>query len=673
MVTPLDDDPLLRELPEVDGYRVLGPCVLFDRLGAGAMGTVYHGRHLNLDIDVAVKCLNRSLALAGQSFVSRFQREARLAASVHHQNLIQVYDVSHAGELHYLVMEFVRGETARERVTRKGRLSEAEACRIVLGAASGLAQAHTRRIVHRDIKPDNILISRDGEVKVSDLGLAKALESQEVLTVSHAVMGTPQFMAPEQWNDSTTVGPAADVWSLGITLYFLLTGSHAFASGSMNEICKRICVDPLPDVRARLPSISDDVRQVLERCVARDLTQRYADARTLETELRRCLESDTTVLIDPEAGAARANDTLITPPPLETLTRIRTSFEAPRSPTPAPKPASKLASAPQVAAAPIAPPKPESVATPEHSSRAWMVLAGIAFGAIVLGGGGYALVHSLGREQPSSAAPSTSAKAELDGKSPVESPHSIDATAVPSDAPHQSDPKEVPRVSDEGARPAAITPVVEPAHETELAPKPAVDEHAIVPPPAVHEDPPQPPPKPEELPVELALDAALRAKPVLYTNASQFVVRGTVKQGSVDELELAIDGQRAQTIAVRDRRFETRVPLDSDRQFALTLTCARLAQPLALTIVRDTVKPSLSASLPAADSTFTRAATLDIELTFDESVDHVYFEGVSMTVADTIARRQMTAPQLKGPWRPQWTAWDRAGNQINGALSFKVR
>jgi serine/threonine-protein kinase len=123
---------------------------------------------------------------------------------VHHQNLVQVYDISEKNGVHYLVMEYVRGETARERVSRKKRLKESEALKILLGAASGLAEAHGQRIVHRDIKPDNILISYDGKVKVSDLGLAKALEVDAGPSLTMGVMGTPQYMAPEQWEDSAT-------------------------------------------------------------------------------------------------------------------------------------------------------------------------------------------------------------------------------------------------------------------------------------------------------------------------------------------------------------------------------------------------------------------------------------------------------------------------------------
>ena len=140
------------------------------------MGSVYRGQHLKLDIDVAVKVLRRELAIR-EEFVHRFQREAKVAARLNSPHLVRVFDVDQEGELHYVIMEFVAGENARERLDRKQQLSETEALEIVLGSAQGLAAAHKGGVLHRDIKPDNILIDRDGTVKLADLGLAKAMQA----------------------------------------------------------------------------------------------------------------------------------------------------------------------------------------------------------------------------------------------------------------------------------------------------------------------------------------------------------------------------------------------------------------------------------------------------------------------------------------------------------------
>ena len=173
----LSADPLLGNVPVCEGYKVLGGVVLYQKLGHGGMGAVYKGRHLRLNIDVAVKVMAAPASVTpdqADAFVKRFIREAQTAAAVSHQNLIRVYDVNAESGLHFLIMDFVDGESAGERLKRKGKLTEEEAVEICLGASEGLAEAHRKGIVHRDVKPDNIMIDRDGRVRVTDLGLAKA-------------------------------------------------------------------------------------------------------------------------------------------------------------------------------------------------------------------------------------------------------------------------------------------------------------------------------------------------------------------------------------------------------------------------------------------------------------------------------------------------------------------
>ncbi len=326
-VGSLGSDPLLMRIPEIEGKKVLEPCELYAKVGEGGMGVVYQGRHLNLDIDVAIKCLKNVLAEQSPSMVTRFHREARIAASVHHQNLVHVYDISEKNGVHYLVMEYVQGETARERVTRKSRLSEREAAKILLGAASGLAEAHDQRIVHRDIKPDNILISHDGKVKVSDLGLAKALEVEPGPSLTIGVMGTPQYMAPEQWDDTNDVDTQADVWALGATLYFLLTGEHAIQPGTMQNVYKRICVDEFPDVRRLAPNVSDELVAVLQRCVRRDPNERYRSCREMVADLSTLvsLDFDRPGLDDTGSGSIRVPP-ILSPPPAQELGRIKVAM-----------------------------------------------------------------------------------------------------------------------------------------------------------------------------------------------------------------------------------------------------------------------------------------------------------------------------------------------------------
>ena len=308
------------------GFKVLEPAVLYDKVGQGGMGTVYRGRHFKLDLDVAVKCLKRSLAEDSPDFVARFEREARLAASIAHQNVVRVMDVHCSHGLHYIVMEFVRGESARERVLRKGKLTEQEALAIVLGAASGLAEAHSHGIVHRDIKPDNLLVSTEGRIKVADLGLAKAESAGQSLSAASSVMGTPQYMAPEQW-ESPNVGPAADVWALGATLYYLLCGEHAIQMTSVAAVARRALED-FPSLRDACPGLREEVYELFARCVATDPKDRFANGSALLKALRPLVTISEDALSDAASASNQARAAVVTPPPRETLVKIRQEVEA---------------------------------------------------------------------------------------------------------------------------------------------------------------------------------------------------------------------------------------------------------------------------------------------------------------------------------------------------------
>ncbi|MEZ6037043.1 MAG: bifunctional serine/threonine-protein kinase/formylglycine-generating enzyme family protein [Planctomycetota bacterium] len=323
-------DPLLRDAPTLEGFKVLDPAVLYAKIGQGGMGAVYRGRHFKLDLDVAIKCLKPSLAAEDPDFVRRFEREARLAASIGHQNVVRVMDVQEHEGLHYLVMEFVRGETAAERVLRKGALAEREALAILFGAAAGLAEAHARGIVHRDVKPDNVMVSLEGRVKLADLGLARsqgAIDGRSRAPSSAMIMGTPQYMPPEQW-ESSDVTPAADVWALGATFFFLVTGRAGIPGNRpYHAIARRIHDHDYPDLRRERPDLRPEVHALFERCVQRDPARRFADARELLRELRRLVVEDEQALFDPETGTGCVRAGVVTPPPKQTLLRIRAQVE----------------------------------------------------------------------------------------------------------------------------------------------------------------------------------------------------------------------------------------------------------------------------------------------------------------------------------------------------------
>jgi serine/threonine protein kinase len=265
------------------------------------MGAVYRGRHLRLEIDVAVKVMAPPPGLPPgetDAFVGRFIREGQTAASITHQNLIRVIDVNTEGGVYYLVMDFVEGESAADHLECRGRFTERQAVETCLGAAEGLAAAHNRGIVHRDVKPDNIMIGKDGTVRVADLGLAKAygdgegkvLASRRV-SKSQQAMGTPLYMSPEQFTSARNVGTQADVWSLGVTLFHLLAGEPPWADGNVFALARKIEGEPLPDVRRTRPDISDGVWAIIEKATQKDLSQRYGDCGEMVTALRTHLNS----------------------------------------------------------------------------------------------------------------------------------------------------------------------------------------------------------------------------------------------------------------------------------------------------------------------------------------------------------------------------------------------
>lgn len=278
-------DFLLANMPTLRGFKIVGNLALYARLGRGSTGAVYRARHLDLGIDVAVKCLLPEACSDEDDSLSRFRREVALTSMLDHPNVIQVLGSGEQEGVRYLVMEYVHGETVRERVRRRGALPLAEALAIVRRAARGLAAAHRMGLVHRDVKPGNLMVGSSGEVKVCDLGLVKPCWSAARLTRSIAVMGTPQYMSPEQWDCSRDVGPQADVYGLGATLYYLLTGKDAIDGNSILEVQRAALGRPFPSVRKLAPGIPKAVADLIEKCVHRDPAMRYADAGVLEAEL----------------------------------------------------------------------------------------------------------------------------------------------------------------------------------------------------------------------------------------------------------------------------------------------------------------------------------------------------------------------------------------------------
>ena len=265
-------------LPEK--YEILGT------LGQGGMGTVYHARDRILDRHVALKVLSDKVADDPQ-FVQRFTTEARAAASLNHPHIVQIYEFGETGGGHFLAMELIDGPSLKAELNLRGRFSESQTIALARQACEALAVAHAAGVVHRDIKPDNIMFTRDGRFKLVDLGLAKRLSDDSGQTMTRQSMGTPHFISPEQIMGVGELDARADIYSLGATLYYLATGAVPFEGSSGPHIMSRHLNDPLPDPRLKAPDLGAPFCRVLGRMMAKSPDDRYQRIIEVDSDLQR--------------------------------------------------------------------------------------------------------------------------------------------------------------------------------------------------------------------------------------------------------------------------------------------------------------------------------------------------------------------------------------------------
>jgi serine/threonine-protein kinase len=255
-------------------------------LGSGGMGTVYRARDLELDETVALKVLRREL-VADARVLARFRQEVKLARKVTHRNVARMFDIGeHEGEK-FLTMEFVEGESLAARLARAGVMPLAQVVEIADAICSGLAAAHAAGVVHRDLKPDNVLVGDDGRVVITDFGIARAILSDPASGVqtAGAPIGTPAYMAPEQVEGAQDIDARADIYALGAMLYELLTGDLAWDGDSVYSIAAKRLVLPPPDPRAKCADLPDAVARIVMRCMARRAPDRFAGASEVSAAL----------------------------------------------------------------------------------------------------------------------------------------------------------------------------------------------------------------------------------------------------------------------------------------------------------------------------------------------------------------------------------------------------
>ena len=265
---------------QIPGYKLIG------RLGAGAMATVYKARQLSLNRLVAVKILPKKFSL-NPEFVKRFYAEGRAAAKLNHPNIVAALDVGRHGDTHYFIMEYVEGHTVYEHLVKEGPYSEAEALAIAIQVAQALNHAHKAGLIHRDVKPKNILITNDGVAKLADMGLARAVSDREAAEAEAGkAFGTPYYIAPEQIRGKVNIDLRADIYSFGCTLFHMLTGRVPFEGPDVSSILLKHLDEPAVPPDHINHQLTTGISEIVELCMAKKARKRYASTKDLIEDLQ---------------------------------------------------------------------------------------------------------------------------------------------------------------------------------------------------------------------------------------------------------------------------------------------------------------------------------------------------------------------------------------------------
>ena len=273
----------------VKGQKISDRYQIIKSIGEGGMANVYLAYDTILDRNVAVKVLRGDLA-TDEKFVRRFQREALSASSLYNQNIVEVYDVGEDNGQYYIVMEYINGKHLKNLLKKRGKLTVPETIDIMSQIASGLSVAHDQYLIHRDIKPQNIMILENGLVKITDFGIAMAMNSTQ-LTQTNSVMGSVHYLPPEQASGKGA-SLQSDIYSMGILMYELLTGKLPYHGDNAVEIALKHLKEPLPSIREEIPSIPQSVENIIIKATAKNPKNRYNDAKEMYEDLKTCLDEN---------------------------------------------------------------------------------------------------------------------------------------------------------------------------------------------------------------------------------------------------------------------------------------------------------------------------------------------------------------------------------------------
>ena len=326
-------DPAESSPPKKSKASRLGDFKLLKKLGEGGMGEVYLAHQAGLDRKVALKVLSKELGKK-QAFVERFFREARAMAKLDHPHVLKVYAIDSDKGRHYVAIEFIDGQSMQDWMDERGQVEVGDAVHVTLRCAEALLHAHEATLIHRDIKPDNILVTSKGVVKVADFGLAKAVDEDVSMTQSGTGLGTPLYMAPEQARNAKDVDQRADIYSLGCTLYYLVTGQLPFSGSTALELIMAKEKGQFTSARKLNKSVPDRLDLVIDRMMAKDVAHRYESCAQVISDLESLkLASDSLAFIGGEAVAtptrprADSSPTSKTPGSLPAVSLPTTSSE----------------------------------------------------------------------------------------------------------------------------------------------------------------------------------------------------------------------------------------------------------------------------------------------------------------------------------------------------------
>ena len=276
---------------------------IIDKVGSGGMSDVYKALDHKLNRNVAVKVLKDEFS-EDKSFVSKFKVEAQSAAGLTHPNIVNVYDVGEENGIYYIVMELVEGITLKQYIDKKGKLSIKESVSIAIQIGQGIEAAHNNHIIHRDIKPQNVIISREGKVKVTDFGIARAASTN---TINSNAMGSVHYISPEQARGGY-IDEKSDIYSLGISLYEMITGKVPFQGDSTVTIALQHINEELPSPRLEVPDLPISIEKIIEKCTQKKAERRYLKVSTLVADLKKALVTpdEDFVVMPPTANTADA-------------------------------------------------------------------------------------------------------------------------------------------------------------------------------------------------------------------------------------------------------------------------------------------------------------------------------------------------------------------------------